>query len=62
MNVKPELANFTLSLGATVNMDGVCVHLPVFAALAANLFGFELTDDEMKQISQLDRNEKHDWY
>ena len=43
MNVKPELANFTLSLGATVNMDGVCVHLPVFAVLAANLFGFELT-------------------
>ena len=27
-----------------------------------DLFGFELTDDEMKQISQLDRNEKHDWY
>lgn len=27
-----------------------------------DLFGFELTDGEMKQISQLDRNEKHDWY
>ena len=27
-----------------------------------DLFGFELTDDEMQQISQLDRNEKHDWY
>ena len=27
-----------------------------------NLFGFELTDDEMEQIRQLDRNEKHDWY
>ena len=27
-----------------------------------DLFGFELTEDEMKQISQLDRNEKHDWY
>ena len=27
-----------------------------------DLFGFELTDDEMNQISQLDRNEKHDWY
>ena len=27
-----------------------------------DLFGFELTDDEMKQIAQLDRNEKHDWY
>ena len=27
-----------------------------------DLFGFELTDDQMKQISLLDRNEKHDWY
>ena len=27
-----------------------------------DLFGFELTEDEMKQISRLDRNEKHDWY
>ena len=43
LRVKGELANFTLSLGATVNMDGVCIHLPVFAVLAANLFGFEMT-------------------
>ena len=27
-----------------------------------DLFGFELTEDEMEQISQLDRGEKHDWY
>lgn len=27
-----------------------------------NLFGFELTDEEMEQINALDRNEKHDWY
>ena len=43
LHVRGELANFTLSLGATVNMDGVCIHLPVFAVLAANLFGFEMT-------------------
>ena len=43
LHVKKELSNFTLSLGATVNMDGVCVHVPVFAVLAANMFGFELT-------------------
>ena len=47
LKVKGELANFTLSLGATVNMDGVCIHLPVFAVLAANLFGFELTMHQM---------------
>ena len=43
LKVRDELSGFTLSLGATVNMDGVCIHLPVFAVLAANLFGFELT-------------------
>ena len=50
LKVRGELSNFTLSLGATVNMDGVCIHLPVFAVLAANLFGFELT---MTQILML---------
>ena len=47
LHVRKELSGFTLSLGSTVNMDGVCVHLPVFAVLAANLFGFEMT---MSQI------------
>lgn len=27
-----------------------------------SVFGFSLTDSEMQQISNLDRNEKHDWY
>ena len=27
-----------------------------------DLFGFELTNGEMKRINALDRNEKHDWY
>ena len=27
-----------------------------------DLFGFELSDDEMEQIATLDRGEKHDWY
>ena len=43
LNVSRELSGFALSLGSTVNMDGVCIHLPVFAVLAANLFGFEMT-------------------
>ena len=43
LKVHGELASFSLPLGATINMDGVCVHLPMFAILAANLFGIELT-------------------
>lgn len=27
-----------------------------------DLFGFELTDEEMEQIASLNRDEKHDWY
>ncbi len=43
LKVHGELASFSLPLGATINMDGVCVHLPMFAILAANMFGIELT-------------------
>jgi proton glutamate symport protein len=43
LKVREELASFSLPLGATINMDGVCVHLPMFAVLAANMFGFQLT-------------------
>jgi proton glutamate symport protein len=43
LGVRNELAGFSLPLGATINMDGVCVHLPMFAVLAANMFGIELT-------------------
>jgi proton glutamate symport protein len=43
LKVRGELASFSLPLGATINMDGVCVHLPMFAVLAANMFGFQLT-------------------
>ena len=43
LKIRNELASFSLPLGATVNMDGVCVHLPMFAVLAANMFGVQLT-------------------
>ena len=39
LGVNRSLSSFSLPLGATVNMNGVCVHLPVFVVLAANLFG-----------------------
>lgn len=43
LKVKNELASFSLPLGATINMDGVCVHLPMFAVLAANMFDIQLS-------------------
>jgi Na+/H+-dicarboxylate symporter len=43
LKIQNELASFSLPLGATINMDGVCVHLPMFAVLAANMFGLHLS-------------------
>lgn len=42
LKVDRSLAGFTISLGSTVNMDGVCIHLPVFAVLAANMFQIDM--------------------
>ncbi len=47
LKVRSELASFSLPLGATINMDGVCVHLPMFAVLAANIFGIDLTPSRL---------------
>jgi len=43
IGVDRTLSGFSLPMGATVNMDGVCVHLPVFVILAANMFGHDLS-------------------
>lgn len=42
LRIDNSLSSFSLPLGATINMDGVCVHLPFFAVLAANLFNINL--------------------
>ena len=47
LRVKKEVASFALPVGATINMDGVCVHLPMFAVLAANLFQLHLGPSEL---------------
>ncbi|WP_018610121.1 dicarboxylate/amino acid:cation symporter [Uliginosibacterium gangwonense] len=47
LKVNRELASFSLPLGSTINMDGVCIHLPMFAILAANMFGIHLSFGDM---------------
>lgn len=47
VGVPRSLSSFSLPLGATVNMDGVCVHLPVFVILAANMFGLHLSAGQL---------------
>ncbi|MDO5716183.1 MAG: dicarboxylate/amino acid:cation symporter [Tissierellia bacterium] len=41
--ISEKVSSFSLPLGSTINMDGVCIHLPMFAVLAANMFGVDLT-------------------
>ena len=47
IGVSRSLSSFSLPLGATINMDGVCVHLPVFVILAANMFGLHLSAGQL---------------
>ena len=42
LHISDNLSSFALPLASTVNMDGVCVHLPMFAVLAANMFGADI--------------------
>ena len=42
LHISDNLSSFALPLGSTVNMDGVCVHVPMFAVLAANMFGADI--------------------
>ena len=47
LGVDRTLSSFSLPMGATVNMDGVCIHLPVFVILAANMFGHSLSAPQL---------------
>ena len=47
LKIHKDVASFALPMGATINMDGVCVHLPMFAILAANLFNIPLGPTEL---------------
>ena len=50
VGIDRTLSSFSLPMGATVNMDGVCVHLPVFVILAANMFGHPLSVGEVATL------------
>jgi len=42
-NVKPELAGFTLPLGATMNMNGAAVYFAMVTVFVAQIYGIELS-------------------
>lgn len=43
MGVSPVVANFSIPLGATINMDGVCIYLTVFGLFMAKAYGIPIS-------------------
>ena len=49
--VSPRVTSFTTSLGATINMDGACVHFVLCSVLFARLYGVALGPDMIITIA-----------
>ncbi len=43
LGVAPKLFSFSIPLGATINMNGVCIHLSICALAFAHVYGVEIT-------------------
>jgi Na+/H+-dicarboxylate symporter len=42
MGISPVVANFSIPLGATINMDGTCIYLSVFGLFMAKAYGIPI--------------------
>ena len=42
LGIQSRLASFTASLGATVNMDGSCIHLVLCSMMLARMYGLQM--------------------
>ena len=47
LGVSPKVANFSIPLGATINMDGSCIYLTVFGLFIARAYGMEISASAM---------------
>ena len=43
MGISPVVANFSIPLGATINMDGTCIYLSVFGLFMAKAYGIPIS-------------------
>ncbi len=50
LGVKRDIASFVLPLGATINMDGTALYMGICSLFVANVFGVDLTMDQMMMI------------
>ena len=47
LGIEPKLYNFSIPLGATVNMDGMCIYMTSFAIFFARAYGIEISYSAM---------------
>lgn len=50
MGISPKVCNFSIPLGATINMDGVSVHLAVATMFLAKMYGVEISQSVLLSI------------
>lgn len=43
LGISPKVANFSIPLGATINMDGTCMYLTIFSLYLARLYGIDVS-------------------
>ena len=43
LGISPKVANFSIPLGATINMDGTCIFLTIFGFYLARLYGIDVS-------------------
>ena len=51
LGISPKVANFSIPLGATINMDGVCIYLVVFGLFLAKAYGIAVTPSMMISLA-----------
>ncbi len=51
LGISPKVANFSIPLGATINMDGVCIYLVVFGLFLAKAYGITVTPSMMISLA-----------
>ena len=51
LGVRKDIGNFVLSLGATINMDGVAIYLSMTSVFMATCCGIDLTMDQYLAIA-----------
>ena len=51
LGISPKVCNFSIPLGATVNMDGTCVYLMIFGLSLARAYGIEVPPSSLLSLA-----------